>query len=232
MKLVKEFFNNHERESAQNVEKLNQHLATWPTVKAEFDRLDNECIPIAREVAALHFAGSPRAIEVSVNLQSARMRRDNVKRRYQVTLDELRRKSSACTQRDIDNFHLNSLDFVKNLGTRYYRFRRDSTVANILTDKKTVRISSNIDALEAARDRVFAGIKEIRGMEFKPLAEVRARILELETEFASFRFAEMHEEEVSPMAAIDMKPHSPAIAAGHEKLNALNARLDALERVK
>jgi hypothetical protein len=228
-KAVKDFFKTEERESAQHVAEFEAQQATWESVKAEIERVDREeCIPPARELAALQLAGSPRMFEVEGGLRKARLKRDGIRWAFQRKLDDLRNRCAADTRQDISNFHLNCLDRAKGL-SRHYRFTRLDTLKDAWTDKKTVRISSNFDALQAARDRIFEGVKEVRGLELRPLAEVRRRIRELQLEFNSFDLAVLRVEEVSETAAQDMRPKSTAVAAGYEKLAELSARIGTLE---
>ncbi len=228
MKGFRELFEVEERESARLVAELQEHKSTWPEVERQYNAIDQECVELARELMPLHFAASPLRFECEARLRGARMRRDGIRATFQRKKNELQDRIASLSREEITDFHADSLDRARHL-SQSYQFRRLRSETNLWDDKTTVIVESNIDALEVARARILAGIKELREMELRPLADVRKKIQELAIEFAGFRFGEMKREEVSPRVADDMRPRSPSIAAGNEKLNALSARLTALE---
>jgi hypothetical protein len=226
---LSEYFSSVEIESAQAVQELEEHMSGWPAVQREYARLDEKCVEYARELAPLQLAGSPLALEAEVALHKARLEREGGKATFQRTRNLLQNRVEAFTRKEITDAHLAFLDRARDVG-KYYRFVWQDSVTNIFDDRKRVKVRHNIAALDAAKNRIFAGIKEIQAMRHKPLTEVRAKIAELEMEFAGFRFSTMEVEEVSESVARDMKPVSPAVALNNEKISNLNARLSALER--
>ncbi len=226
---LKQFLESEEHESERLVRELEAHEAGWPALKTEFDKIDKQCVVLAQRHLAEVYAGSPKAIETEADLKKLRWKRDGIKSAFSRKRDELLTKIQAHTRHDIDEFVIESLDRAKSLG-RLYQFQRIATAQNILTDRKTVRITHNGAALESARDRIFEAMKQVRAMQNRPVAEVRARVAEFEAEFAGFRLSTMRVEEVSPRQAEEMRPESSSVGYAAEKLNSLSARLDALER--
>jgi hypothetical protein len=231
MKALKDFFDSQDHESAQAVQELEAHVATWPAVQQEVTRRDGKCIELARELAPLQLAGSPRALEVEVALKKARMERDGVRWTFQRIRQELENRAESYTRVLINDFHLDSLERAREL-SKFYRFARVDTYRNPFTESKRVTIRHNSAALDAGKELIFAGIKEIAGMHLQPLAKVKARIAELEAEFSALRFTTMETEEVPESVAADMKPTSPAVAAYQENFANLSGRISALERGK
>ncbi|MBZ5500462.1 MAG: hypothetical protein LAP85_29060 [Acidobacteriia bacterium] len=78
-----------ERESQGAFDALQAHEKTYPAMQREYDKLDAECIKLARELAALQLAESPRAEALHGELRLARMTRDGFKYTWNRKRDSL-----------------------------------------------------------------------------------------------------------------------------------------------
>jgi len=204
---ISEYFDSKKRESAELVRQLQEHLKKWPEVKAEYDRIDAECISLAGKLNAERLAGSPKALATESELKATRWRRDGTKHDHSLQRNKLHTAIEALTGKPIFEFHHYCLDFVKNL-SKLYRYERVEPSHDIMGRRVrfNVVISHNSEALSKARDRVFECMREIDGMKYRALADIEKKIKEFEVEFAAFNLSTMRIEEVSEHRAAEMEP--------------------------
>jgi len=233
MKALKDLFDSQERESVRLVEELEQHMAARSHMQKEYDTADERCIELARELAGLRLAESPRAMPVEVELKKARFLRDNVKYRWTHKLDKLRRELEMLTTPVITDFHLAWLEKAKQISSRY-KFQRLEKKHNPFNDRLayTVTVKHNVAALDRAKVWIFEQIAAVRALNFSTLGAIKEKIAQCELEFHGIDTDSLEIAEVSESTAADMKPISPAVAAYRENLGNLNDRISQLERGK
>lgn len=204
---VSEYLDSKKRASQQLVDELAAHTATWPAVLAEYNRLDAECIPLARRVLELREARSPQLAAAEATLKLARWKRDGTKQRHSLRRDELHRQIEAFTRDPIQKAVLDWIDLVRGL-SKFYRFEKIEPSHDFDGKRKRygVKVSHNADALDAAKKRIFAALNEVRDMQHCSLSAVEKRIAELNMEFSNLDISTMVVEDVSEDQANDMKP--------------------------
>jgi hypothetical protein len=208
---ISEFFDSRKRDSAAAVEELQKHLETWPEVEAEFKRQDVDvCIPLAGKLASARLAASPTTITIEAELKRARWDRDRAKQNFSIRRAELMRMVESCTRPLIDGFHEECLARVKRLSSKYnFEILENSHDLEGRRRRQTVRVSHNAAALDAAKDRIFAGMREVRDMNLSSLAVLENRIGQLRAEFDNFDFTTLQIEEVDEDTAKSMRPQKP-----------------------
>ncbi len=225
---ITEFLSAKKAESAEAVKALRQHEATREAMLTEYNKLDEECIPLARELMALAAAGSPRQFEAQAKLKQARWNRDGVKNAWSRKRDALLREVQRFTDELIRLFHFRCLDLIAGL-SKLYNFRRLETVKNPWTDKITVKIQHNAAALNAARDLIFRRLREVHDLQTSSLAELEKKIAACENEFRELDTSTLEVEEVNESAAGMMRPQ-PSLSVDRGAVESLSARITALER--
>lgn len=205
---LKAIFDSQAKESERLVQELAKHMATWLTVKAEYDRLDGEAIELAGKARAAQDAGSPTYIAILSDLKRKRYLRDDCKTRYQLELSRIRRELDELTGPPIQKFHLDSLDRAKSVSSMY-QFTRDEKFYVAERDVRMVKVSHNQQRLEAAMVLIFLRIREVRDMRYRSLSEIQAKIAESQRELDEFDFSTLEIVTVSEQTADDMRPHAP-----------------------
>jgi hypothetical protein len=201
---VLEFFDSRKRANDEVYRRYQEHLAKEKAMFAEFNRIDvSECIPLASEYAARKFAGSPLALETEVKLIKARAKRDDLRYQYRRIREDFERQLEVDSRPVVTEASEKYLALVKNLSSRY-RFER---LNEIRTSEGTmVRIRTNGDALQAAKERILGYRKVLHEMLHQPLSAIEAQIDKFDDEITKLDLSVLEIEEVSREAASSRRP--------------------------
>jgi len=207
---ISEYFDRQKRESAKLAEALAAHMATKDEMQLQYDAADEKCIALAAKLRACLDAGSPRAISIDAELRKLRSQRDGIRSKFFRTRDDLQRKLEGFTREPIRKFCEQNYERLAGLPALYL-FERVEPSHN-LDGKRLrhgVRVTHNADALDRARDAIFAGVRAVRDMRYCNLEDVEMRIKKLRREFDDFDCSTMQIEEVSEAVAREMRPQEP-----------------------
>ncbi|MBZ5500495.1 MAG: hypothetical protein LAP85_29225 [Acidobacteriia bacterium] len=148
----------HEHESQLAFDALQAHEKTYPAMMREFDKLDAECIKLARELAALQLAESPRAEALHGELRLARMIRDGFRYRWNRTRDELTANLERVNEQELQPFRswiLTQARLLTNkIETKHPRVYIDAEGL-----RRQIKGETNAPAVKFVRDSLFAGAK-------------------------------------------------------------------------
>jgi len=204
MKALKELFDNQSKRSAELVTELHAHEETWPEIKREYDELDKHCIEIASRLVAANLAASPTAFALEIELRNARWDRDRGKGVFNRRRSDLHREISALTGPTINGFMTFCLERAKALLAEF-KFFTDERKYNFLTDGRTVIVRHNGVVLEKAKESIFAAMKTVREMPYRPLSEIQSQIAEFKKQFDEFDLLTLKSEEITEQGLHDMK---------------------------
>jgi hypothetical protein len=206
---VSEYFDSRKRESQKLVEELAQHEAGWPAVLAQYNAIDGECVTLAGKLAAARTAQSPTAYELEGQLKQVRWKRDGLKRDHQLRRDELHRAISIFTGPAIHKFRELCLQKIAGLA-ELYRFEQLTSARS--SDgrrlQNTVKIQHNQAALNAARDKILAAMREAEAMQYFSLGDLEQCIVEFRKTFDAFDLDSLEIISVSEERLAEMKPEN------------------------
>ena len=168
---TKEFFDSQQKESQRLVDALAAHMATWPTIEVEYNHIDAGCIELAAKLSAERLAGSPRAISTEAELIQLRRKRDEFKYLFRLKQDDLQRQIEEFTRPVISETAENWLDLARRLPEKY-QFEREY-IENHNGVAVAARISTNADALQAAKNAILESRRRLMEMRHCTLAEIR-----------------------------------------------------------
>jgi hypothetical protein len=151
---------------------MESHMSTKSVMSAEFQKIDEQCIKIARELAPLQTAGSPQAIPLNSRLITLRMERDGIKRNWNRMLEKLQRELEMANNGTINRGHERIREYCDDIWSR----RRISYIARpshfIRLDDKQQRVVCNFPTIKTAIDEQMSFIKKLTGMRLRPLSEI------------------------------------------------------------
>jgi len=200
-----EFLEKQISESAKIRAELDKHLTTKKQVDDEYKTVDFQCIKLAERLLPFREAWSPEALEVESTLRSRRFAKDAILSRFMNRKQELERQLETFTRQPIAEFIEESLGRMKNLG-RAYKYQILEHSRDPLTEKSTFRVKHNWAGINAAREKILAGIKEIRKLNHHPLAELLGTIERFRREFDGLDATAFDVEEVDAVKDSLMRP--------------------------
>ena len=176
-----------ERESQGAFDALQAHEKTYPAMQREYDKLDAECIKLARELAALQLAESPRAEALHGELRLARMTRDGFKYTWNRKRDELTANLEKINEQELQPFRswvLNQARLLTNkIETKHPRVYIDAEGL-----RRQIKGETNAPAVKFVRDSLFAGAKRVEELRLQPLEQINIAINEVVAKFENAEF--------------------------------------------
>lgn len=179
--------------SGENAVSVSQRLvaelqaldAGLPKAQAEADRIDAECVEIARELAALKLAASPKAAGLEHRLRERQLARANVMAAVSAKRGDITRQLENINGPDVTRFvdqcnreirELNDRMRVVPRGVqRYEGHRREGKDMPLPADYKFSRrvVQSNADLIRSAAERIDRDRSRARALMFSDAATLR-----------------------------------------------------------
>ena len=197
------------RRSAELVEALAELETKIPSMLSEYRTLDLAAQEIAMKFNAAKACASPEALTLHQELMTVCQKRDGIRFAHGQEREQLVRQLEGLTLPVLNTFRQQCLAWLKEIDAA----RRVEAVEQIFDGRKDhwVSVVQNNSAIVAqARQFVLAAMREITGLRLKPLAEIQARVEQLESQYSSFNLDQFTTDQVSRELPSDLRASEPS----------------------